>query len=165
MMPIKRENLPVIILLSILTCGIYWLVFIYRTTKNVNQMAGADGKTMNPALTILFSIFCGIYAIYWYFVIQKRLQVVSANNNIRFNTKGPLFFLLAGAGYVLNAKNVFSFFTNLADYAVSGGSLPTVSPVGAILLYVGIFGAYIILVQNLNQVIDAYNKATVSQGL
>lgn len=64
----KRE-VGMVILLSIVTCGIYMLYWMYDTTRllaNFNE----DYDT-NPGLVVIFTILtCGIYGIYWWYKIS-----------------------------------------------------------------------------------------------
>ena len=55
-----------VVLLSIVTCGIYYYYWLYLTTKEIN--AAVNNQILDPMKVILFSIVtCGIYTIYWYY--------------------------------------------------------------------------------------------------
>ena len=40
---VQQKSFLTFLLLSIITCGIYSLYYLYRMTKDINQMAGDDG--------------------------------------------------------------------------------------------------------------------------
>ena len=71
---IQRREFWMILLLSIVTCGIYTYYYLYQITKDLNTMAGNDGKTVDPTIVVVLSIVtCGIYTVWWY----------SANGNVK----------------------------------------------------------------------------------
>jgi len=62
-----------VILLSIVTCGIYYLYWIYAMSDEVNRSIG-DNTDLSPATELLLSIVtCGLYTIYWYYKFGKKL--------------------------------------------------------------------------------------------
>lgn len=65
------------ILFSILTCGIYPLIFFSGISDDINRIAsGRDGKkTMHYCLmAFIFSpLTCGIYQLYWWHTISERI--------------------------------------------------------------------------------------------
>lgn len=70
------RNFWVVLLLTIVTCGIYGIIFWYNYTEDVNVVCRRDGKnTMNFIVTILLSIItCGIYSFVWYYQLGERLK-------------------------------------------------------------------------------------------
>ncbi len=75
------------ILLSLITCGIYDLWFIYDLAKDVNIMCEGDGKKTAGLLKmmLLSLVTCGIYSIYWWIAIADRMYL----NGPRYNTQVP----------------------------------------------------------------------------
>ena len=58
-----------VVLLSIVTCGIYYYYWLYLTTKEIK--AATNNESFDPMKTILFTLItCGIYTIYWYYKIS-----------------------------------------------------------------------------------------------
>ncbi|MEI0749285.1 DUF4234 domain-containing protein [Brachyspira pulli] len=52
--------------LSIVTCGIYLIYWIYVTTNDVNSYM--EGEYFNPTLAVVLSIVtCGLFTIYWFY--------------------------------------------------------------------------------------------------
>jgi len=78
------RNLAVVILLSIITLGIYALVFQYQLIKEINLTAASDGKkTTGLFVMILLSLVTfGIYGIVWQVMFIQRVE----NENKRRNT-------------------------------------------------------------------------------
>lgn len=59
-----ERSLPVSILLTIITCGIYGIYWFIVLTDEVNQMSGEDDTSGGIAF-LLTLVTCGIYGIYW----------------------------------------------------------------------------------------------------
>ena len=60
------RSIPTLIILSIVTCGIYYYYWLYLTTKEINEFT--ENTAFDPVKTILLTIVtCGIYSIFWYY--------------------------------------------------------------------------------------------------
>lgn len=101
-MNIKRRSIPITILLSLVTCGIYGIYWFYCMTNEAAQIS-EECSGMTGGKAILYSIItCGIYSIYWCYKMglavseSKRKRGLTAENN------GILFLVLAifGLGIV-----------------------------------------------------------------
>ncbi len=123
------RNLLVYILLSIVTCGIYPLYFIYRLAEDVNVACEGDGEDTPGlvALILLSLVTCGIYSWYWYYRLGNRL----ANNSMRYG----LMFQENG--------------TTILMWCLFG----------ALLCGIGPYVAMYILIKNTNAICDAYNRS------
>lgn len=61
----EKRSIPVSIILSIVTCGLYGLYWYYKLTNDTHQAVGRK-TTASGGRAILFTIItCGIYSIYW----------------------------------------------------------------------------------------------------
>lgn len=70
------RNIAVCIILSIVTCGIYSLYWIYCLNEDLNSLSGNENAT-NGGMVILFSIItCGIYALYWSYKMGERVDSI-----------------------------------------------------------------------------------------
>ena len=83
-----------LIVLSIITLGIYPLFFWHGYVRDVNTICAGDGKNTHGILAaILLSIITlGIYGLVWTYGMQKRLQ----ENASRYNAG-----VISGGGTVL----------------------------------------------------------------
>ncbi len=81
--------------LSIITFGIYAIVFWCKFTSDVNKTCAADGKkTMNYILAMLLGVVTfGIYPIIWLYQMVERL----AESARRRGVEAPI----SGGGYLL----------------------------------------------------------------
>lgn len=62
---IEQRNIALCIILSIITCGIYGLYWIYKLTEDVNTLKGDPNATSGGIVILLGIITCGIYMWYW----------------------------------------------------------------------------------------------------
>ena len=74
------------ILLYLFTCGIWALIWIYRTTKYLNK--APNSENYNPTNKLLLCIFVPFYQIYWFYKHGQRIDSIlqSKNNNSNMAT-------------------------------------------------------------------------------
>lgn len=124
---IKKRSLTKLIILSIVTLGIYSIAFWYGFTKDMNKACEEDGKmSPNYMVVILLSILSvGIYNFYWIYTQGQRLYWVASDYGIYIKENGSIILLWAVPGIFL--------------------------------LGIGPFVAAHILIKNLNAVASVYN--------
>ncbi len=100
----KKRSIASLIILTIVTCGIYSLYWFVVTTDDIEDALGSksDGSCPNGGICLLLSILtCGIYSLYWYYKEAQRLQILSDERGIRSNTEGWIYILLCLFGLEL----------------------------------------------------------------
>ena len=76
-----KRDLITVILLSIFTCGIYSIYWMYQTTRELNSCE-PDEPLTNYFIAILLSVITlGIYGIYWTYKFYKKVDSVTKSNN------------------------------------------------------------------------------------
>jgi heme/copper-type cytochrome/quinol oxidase subunit 2 len=125
---IRRRNFVTMILLSIITFGIYGIVFWYTYSDDMNTVCNGDGKeTRNYFIVILLSIItCGIYYWFWLYSVGNRLS----ENAPRFGT----------------------------NFSENGTTILLWTLIGSLLCGIGSLVAQYILVKNMNDLADRYNQ-------
>lgn len=139
----QDRNYLKIVLLSFVTCGIYWLYYIYEVARDTNQLCQGDGEeTSGVGMYILLSIVtCGIYAYYWYYKLGDRLHNNAPRYNLSFSETGStillymLINLLSGgvgtiiAGYFItrNLNMMSEAYNNWASGNGFGGQYPQIN--------------------------------------
>lgn len=95
----ENRRLWKLILLSIVTLGIYNIVFWFQFTRDLNEMNREEKKIKNYILVIFLSIITlGIYRWVWFFYVADRIQVTGESMGMRIKP-GPgatLFIRLFG---------------------------------------------------------------------
>ena len=85
-MRFNKRNPIVVLLLSIVTCGIYALYLVYMISREVRDFRG--DQSIDPGMELLLCIItCGLYEIYWFykygrlvFDMQKKVGVPNPND-------------------------------------------------------------------------------------
>lgn len=97
------RSLVLLIVLSIVTCGIYEYYFIYKLAQDVNRMCAADGDKIGglAAYILLSFVTCGIYSYYWEYKIANRLQKNAPLYGLCFKEGGSTILLWAILGLFL----------------------------------------------------------------
>ena len=125
----EDRNFVTILLLSIVTCGIYELYFMYTAINDLNTAFEGDGQE-SPSFgmwLLLTIITCGIYNVYWWYKQGMRMEMSGMDRyGLNIQEGGMIFLILAIATYFIG--------------------LP-----GFIALY--------FLVRNLNMISAAYNRS------
>lgn len=91
---VTKQEFVKVLLFSILTCGIYYYYWIYKTTEGINTMAGEDGNRTEPTTVILLTIVtCGIYFIYWLYCQGNRMHAIANANGIQTTENGTTYLM------------------------------------------------------------------------
>ena len=71
---LQRRSIPLCIVLSIITCGIYSLYWFVKVTDELNYVSGDQGAATG-GMSLLFTIItCGIYGLYWAWKCGERVN-------------------------------------------------------------------------------------------
>jgi len=133
---IQTRNFVTILLLNIITCGIYGLFYMYTVTQDLNTMVGNAGHNVEPSTVVLLNIVtCGFYSWYWYYEQGNRMKALCDRNSIPCVENGTtyLIWVLIG-GLVCGVATwvaMYLFIKNLNNLAAAynqsmGGYQPPV---------------------------------------
>tara|TARA_B100000579_G_C22610549_1_gene747053 strand:+ start:90 stop:734 length:645 start_codon:yes stop_codon:yes gene_type:complete len=90
------ESIIKIVLLTFLTCGLYYIYKLFNWTQILNQADVDEGSKVNPGSVIILSLIsCGLVTIYYHYKIAKRSKDFAKktkdyNNKIRKGIKKPV---------------------------------------------------------------------------
>lgn len=63
-------QIPLLIILNIVTCGLFYYYWIYKTSNEIKEFTGRED--INPLFEVLLGFFTlGIYFKYWYYKYGK----------------------------------------------------------------------------------------------
>ena len=92
---IEKRNIALCIVLSIITCGIYGLYWLYKLTEDVNALSG-DPNATSGGMVILFTLLsCGIYSIYWCYKMGEKLDAARAEQGTPTGSLSILYLVLS----------------------------------------------------------------------
>lgn len=90
---IQRRSIPVCIILSIVTCGIYgiyWFICLNNDANTASNTYGTSG-----GMAALFSIItCGLYGIYWAYKQGEKIDAAKNSRGIPSGNSAILYLVL-----------------------------------------------------------------------
>lgn len=91
--PIKERNIVLCIVLSLITCGIYSIVWFISLTDDVRVASGDN--TLSGGKAFLFTIItCGIYSFFWAYKMGKAMAIAKAKDGINGEDNSVLYIIL-----------------------------------------------------------------------
>lgn len=109
---IRAGSIPVMILLTIVTCGIYGWVWYYRMIRNMRIINGEDTSCAGEFLLFMFIPF---YFIYWYYTRGKRFAQSAQARGYAVEDRSTLYLILGLVGFsVINLCLIQSDFNGIA---------------------------------------------------
>src|SRR5699024_4706968 len=102
-MSIMPRNIGISIILSLLTCGIYYLYWVYKMDEEVSYLIE---EQPNPGLTLILGIItCGIYFWFWYYQLGEKLSRLPSKDGYPISNDSVLLVILAvfSIGIISNA--------------------------------------------------------------
>ena len=99
---VNDRNIALAIILTIITCGIYGIYWMYVLNEDINKLSDHPEAT-SGGMVILFTIItCGIYGLYWYYKMGERVEEIRAKKGMPNGSSAILFLILGifGLGIV-----------------------------------------------------------------
>ncbi|ADG71482.1 DUF4234 domain-containing protein [Brachyspira murdochii] len=102
------RTIPIMFLLNIITCGWYYIYWIYQTSSEIKRFT--EREDLNPALEVILGIVTGgLYFKYWYYkygkIVYKEMPLKVGMNNTEDKT--IVLVLIDIAVAVLYFFNIF----------------------------------------------------------
>ncbi len=98
---IASKNIVTCVLLSIVTCGIYGIIWFINLTDDSKSIH--NDETASGGMAFLFTLItCGIYGYYWNYKIGKRMYEAGKERGIEIADNSVLYLVLSifGLGIV-----------------------------------------------------------------
>ena len=80
------------VVLLFFTFGIWYLIWIYRTTAYLNRTPNAE--QYNPTSKLLLYMFIPCYSIYWYYKHGQRIDTLSRSKNLNNSDMATICLIL-----------------------------------------------------------------------
>ena len=111
----EKRNIAVNIILTIVTCGIYGLVWFVQMTDDAAN--ASDDHSMSGGVALLLSIVtCSIYRIYWAYKMGKLLAQAGEDKGVNIADNSILYLILEIIGIdIVNCCLIQSDLNRLAD--------------------------------------------------
>lgn len=93
----QRRDPAVIIILSIVTCGLYPLYWYWRTSADIQSAHGAPDT--DPLLEVaLILVTCGIYVVYWWYKYGRKVAEIRRLRGLPARDNAILYTVLSALG-------------------------------------------------------------------
>lgn len=96
---IKEKNVVLSVILSIVTCGIYQLIWWCDITNDVDAISENPNKRSAGMVILLSIITCGLYSIYWWYVNGQLMEKAAEKSNVPTTSSAVLFLILSLVGF------------------------------------------------------------------
>lgn len=97
--PIVKKNIAVCIVLSIVTCGIYGLYWLYTMAEDMRVLSGDAAAPTGGMVLILSIVTCGIYLWYWLYKQGTYIEGMKAARGLPTGSSAILYLILALLGF------------------------------------------------------------------
>lgn len=99
---IKKRDIAVCIILSIVTCGIYGLVWFFYLVSDLNVAAQTPSDKTPGTVLLLSIVTCGIYGIIWVYQAGEKVDRIRQMNGEAPSNSSLIYLLLSifGLGIV-----------------------------------------------------------------
>lgn len=92
---VQNRNIVLQVVLSIITCGLYALIWMITITDDANKVSDETSDTPGILAIIFCILTCGIYTIYWHYKMGKKLYNAGIKYNMSISDNSVLYLLLS----------------------------------------------------------------------
>ena len=99
---VNPKNIVTAIILSIVTCGIYGIIWYINLVDDVNRVCNDGDSNQSGGMVFLLTLItCGIYGIVWFYKAGKRMNAAGARYGMQIADNSVLYLVLALFGLTL----------------------------------------------------------------
>lgn len=95
---IKKRNIALCIVLSLITCGIYGIYWAVCIVNDVNTVTMRDGQS-GGIVVLLGIITFGIYFVYWFYKAGEAMDNLRSQQGKDTGNLGLLYLILTIVGF------------------------------------------------------------------
>ncbi len=110
---IEKRNIALFIILSIVTCGIFYWYWIAVLNNDINQLASNE-DTSGGMVVLLSIVTCGIYFLFWQYKMGERIDTIKTRNGVNssYSGSGILYLLLGLFGFSIVSVSLMQYEVN-----------------------------------------------------
>ena len=91
-----QRNIAVAIILSIVTCGIYSIIWFINMVDQVNEASGNQNAQSGGMVFLLSIVTCGIYQLVWFYKAGELIGNAENARRMNADSNASLLYLLLG---------------------------------------------------------------------
>lgn len=92
--PIKKRNIALCIIFSIITFGIYGIYWQICIVNDLNTASGRTQDTSGGVVFLLSLVTCSIYGLYWLYTAGNKVNIIKQRNGMVADGNSGLIYLL-----------------------------------------------------------------------
>ena len=100
---ISKRDLVLNIILTIVTCGLWGIVWEVQIADDIKLLTGEESLVSGIVLVLLSLVTCGIYFIFWVYNAGNKLELVKAAYGLPTESKGLVYVVLSIFGFSIVA--------------------------------------------------------------
>lgn len=100
---ISKRDLVLNIILTIVTCGIWGIIWEVQIADDIKLLTGEEDLASGVVLVLLSLVTCGIYFIFWVYNAANKLELVKAGYGLPTESKGLVYVVLSIFGFSIVA--------------------------------------------------------------
>ena len=104
------RNPFVVYILTMVTCGIYGIFWIYKTSEELNAALGRED--FNPTMEVVLGmVTCGLWILWWDWRASEASVEIQQNFGVEPKFDAPIAFIITwflfGVGVQMNLNNAW----------------------------------------------------------
>ena len=92
---VEQKNIALCVILSIVTCGLYGLYWLYTLTEDTKTLLGDANGTSGGIVVLLSIVTCNIYNLYWMFTQGEKIDRIKTSRGLPSSNSGILYLILS----------------------------------------------------------------------
>ena len=127
---IKQRSIATCIILSIVTCGIYGIIWLISLNDDANNLSQEPNPTSGGMVVLLTIVTCGIYGFYWAYKQGEKLDRAGMMRGLPSDNKGVIYLILSFVGLGIVAYAMMQDSINKLSVMNTGYGQPYQQPYG-----------------------------------
>ena len=96
---VENRNTVMNIILTIVTCGIYGIIWFINMVNDVNTVTQDEQSNQSGGTVFLLSLItCGIYGIIWFYQAGKRMETAGQKYGLQIADNSVIYIVLQLVG-------------------------------------------------------------------
>ncbi len=91
---VPSRSIPLYLILTIVTCGIFGLYWIVCLVNDLNTAAGTQNDTNGIVVLLLDIVTCGIYGLYWMYKAGEKVGMIKQRRGIPVSGNDGILYLI-----------------------------------------------------------------------
>ena len=92
---VQPKNIALCIILSLITCGIYALYWIYTANEDMKVISNTPGDTSGGMVILLSIVTCGIYEWFWLYKQGQKVDNAKVARGQASGNSAILYLILS----------------------------------------------------------------------